>query len=157
MRAASCASDGNPVIDPPPEPFDAAAAADVRALSLVSGLGRMAIGVGLALAPERALGALGFEDPSPAILVVSRLAGGRDLVLGALTLAALDDPVQLRRASLASAAIDAGDAATFAAALASRDGAVKDAGIRGLGAALVAAVAGLWVVRRLRGAGRPAP
>ena len=74
----------------------------------------MAIGAALALAPERALSALGFTDLSPTAIAASRLAGGRDLVLGAAMMAAIDDPERLRAASLANAAVDAGDAATFA-------------------------------------------
>jgi hypothetical protein len=135
--------------DPERGPAEAVGSADVRALSLVSGLGRIAIGVGLALAPRRALGALGFEQVSATTIAVSRLAGGRDVVLGALTLAALDDPDRLRRASLASAAVDAGDAATFLAGLAHGDD-LREASVRGLAAALAATLAGLWVASRLR-------
>ena len=70
-------------------------APDVRAFSLISAAGRMAIGLGLLVAPEPALRALGFSDPSAATKAVARIAGVRDFVLGGVTLAALDD----RRAS----------------------------------------------------------
>ena len=123
-------------------------AVDVRAISLVSGLGRMLIGAALAAAPRQALGALGFRDAPESAIVVSRIAGGRDFVLGAMTLLAIDDPERLRRAHLACAAVDAGDAAAFAATLAS--GGEREAGIRGLAAAVPATVAGIWAAVRLR-------
>jgi hypothetical protein len=142
-------SDMHPGSDPDRGRYDAVGAADVRAVALVSGLGRMAIGAALALAPERALSALGFTDVSPTAVAASRLAGGRDLVLGAVMMAAIDDPDRLRAASIANAAVDAGDAATFAAALAHDDG-LRTAALRGLAAAVPATIAGLWVAVRLR-------
>jgi hypothetical protein len=121
---------------------------DVRLLTLVSGLGRIAIGAGLALAPRRSLAALGFREDSAAVVAVSRIAGGRDIVMGALTLASLGDSGRLRRASLANAAVDAGDAATFVAVLLGEEG-MRSSAIRGLVGAVPASLAGLWVARRL--------
>jgi hypothetical protein len=118
-----------------------------RAVCAISGLGRIAIGVGLALAPGAALRALGFRDPSPATITVSRLAGGRDIVVGAMVLLALDDGRRLREATLAAAAVDAGDGLTFGAAL-GEDG-TRQAALRGLGAAVPATLAGLWAASRL--------
>jgi hypothetical protein len=122
----------------------------LRALAPALALGRIAIGAGLMLAPGRTLEALGFEESSYPTVVVARLAGGRDLVLGALMGLALGDPERLRRATLACAAADAGDAAIFAAAIAEGDDSARAAGLRGLAAAVPAALAGLWVARRLR-------
>ena len=119
---------------------------DVRAFSLISSAGRMAIGVGMVAAPEPALRALGFSDVGPATAALGRIAGIRDLVLGAATLAAFDDPARLRAASLANAVADAGDAAAFAIALRTNE---RTAGIRGIAAALPAAAAGAWVTWRL--------
>jgi hypothetical protein len=121
-----------------------------RAVSAATALGRLAIGVGLAFAPGLALRTLGFTKPSPQLVAVSRLAGGRDIVLGAVTLAALDDPPRLRGAVFANAAVDAGDALTFAVAL--RDGDTRQAALRGLAAAVPAALTGLWLAR-VTGAG----
>lgn len=117
-----------------------------RAVAAASAAGRIAIGLGLALAPAPALRTLGFPEPSPVTVAVSRLAGGRDIVLGAMTIAALGDPGRLRAASLANAAVDAGDALTFAASLG--DPETRQAALRGLGAAVPATLAGLWVAWR---------
>ena len=119
---------------------------DVRAWSVISGTGRVAIGLGMLAAPEPALRALGFAEASPATVAVSRIAGIRDLVLGVVTLAGLEDRARLRAASLANAAADAGDTLAFTLALRSGE---RQAGSRGIAAALPAAVAGLWIAWRL--------
>lgn len=121
-------------------------APEVRAWSVASGLGRVAIGLGLLAAPERAMRALGFTDVSPATLAVSRVAGVRDLVLGIATLAALDDRDRLRVSTLANAVADAGDTFAFGAALGTPE---RTAGMRGVAAALPAALAGAWAAWRL--------
>jgi hypothetical protein len=121
-----------------------------RAIAATLALGRAAIGVGVWLAPEWALGALGFDrrrsGSGPAV-AMARLAATRDLVLAAEGLRALSDPARLRRAALAGAAADAGDAVAFALALARRDGTGR-AAIRGLAAAIPATALGLWLARR---------
>jgi hypothetical protein len=106
----------------------------------------MAIGLGLLVAPEPSLRALGFSDVSPATKAVARIAGVRDFVLGGVTLGALDDGERLLSATVANATADAGDAAAFVLALGQGE---RDAGLRGLAAALPATLAGLWVARRL--------
>ena len=121
-------------------------APDVRALSLISAAGRMAIGIGLFAAPELSLRALGFSDVSPSTVAIARVAGIRDFVLGGATLGALDDRERLLGATVANATADAGDAAAFA--LAARSGETA-AGLRGMAAAIPAALAGIWVARRL--------
>lgn len=121
-------------------------APDIRALSLISAAGRMAIGIGLLVVPELSLRALGFSDVSPSTVAVARVAGIRDLVLGGVTIAALEDRERLRGATVANATADAGD--TMAFALAARSG-ERAAGLRGVAAALPATLAGIWVARRL--------
>jgi hypothetical protein len=120
--------------------------ADVRALSLVSAVGRIAIGVGMLAAPEPAMRALGFSEVTPATAAVARIAGIRDLVLGAATLAALDDPARLRTATIGNATADAGDSLAFALAIRAEE---RTAGIRGVATAVPATLAGLWVAWRL--------
>jgi hypothetical protein len=125
---------------------EAVEAPDVRGWSLASGLGRVGFGIAMLAAPEWALQAMGFREPSPATVAVTRLAGGRDLVLGAVTLAGLQDRSRLRMATLANAAADAGDTLAFGVALGTEE---RAAGSRGLAAALPATVVGLWTAWRL--------
>jgi hypothetical protein len=119
---------------------------DVRGWSVASGCGRVAIGVAMLAAPELSLRALGFREVNAATAAVGRIAGIRDLVLGVLTLAGIDDPARLRAATIASAAADAGDTLAFALAL--RNG-ERAAGSRGVALALPAALTGLWATWRL--------
>lgn len=121
-------------------------APDVRGWSLASGLGRVAFGIAMLAAPEWAVRTLGFKAVGPATVAVTRLAGGRDLVLGAVTLAALHDRDRLRSATLANAAADAGDTLAFGIALGTAE---RVAGLRGFAASLPAAVAGVWTAWRL--------
>jgi hypothetical protein len=118
----------------------------IRAWSLASGLGRAAIGIGMLAAPHVSLRALGLTEVSPATVMVSRIAGIRDVVLGVSTLIALEDRDRLRAATLASAVADAGDTLAFGVALGTPE---RTAGARGIAAALPAAVAGAWTVWRL--------
>lgn len=129
---------------------DSLRSADVRALSLASALGRLAIGAGMVAAPARTLRALGFSEAGSATITIGRLAGFRDLVLGAVTLTSLNRPDALRAASLANAGADGGDVIAFAIAF---GGGERTAAIRGIAAALPAAIAGIWVAGRL-GTGR---
>jgi hypothetical protein len=126
--------------------MEAHSAGSVRGWSVISAAGRVAIGLGMLAAPESALRAVGFSEVSPATAAIARIAGVRDLVLGAVTLAALDDPERLRIATLGNAAADAGDTAAFAIALGAGE---RSAGARGLATALPATLAGLWVAWRL--------
>jgi len=125
---------------------------------LASGLalGRLAIGAGLMIAPETTLKTLGFEKPSPSTLAVARLAGGRDIVLGAAEAAALikGNRPALLASTLAVAAADAGDTAIFGAAWASGEKSVAEASMKGAVSAGLATAAALWVARRLRGGAR---
>lgn len=117
--------------------------AAVRLVSLASGAGRLAIGATLFAAPRFALRTLGFSDASDATIAVARIAGGRDLVLGAETVAALAaaDRQRLRRANLLGAGADAGDAVAFAAAYRAGEE-VREAALRGFPLAAIAAAAG---------------
>jgi hypothetical protein len=119
---------------------------DVRGWSLVSGLGRVAFGLAMLGAPEPSLRVLGFSEVTPATVAVARIAGIRDLVLGGVTLGALQDRERLLSATLANATADAGDTVAFAIAVGAGE---RAAGLRGLAAALPAMLAGIWVTRRL--------
>jgi hypothetical protein len=117
-----------------------------RALAAGLGAARLGIGAGLWLAPRQALGALGFDRIDATGLALARIAATRDLVLGAWQLAASADERERRRASLACAVSDGGDAVAFWLAL--KEGSAQEAGRRGLAAALPATLAGLWLTGR---------
>jgi hypothetical protein len=122
--------------DAPPD------APDVRAWSLLSAGARIAIGLGMLAAPEPALRALGFSETGPATVALARV----DLVLGAATLAARRDRDRLRTATLANAVADSGDTLAFGVAIGTSE---RTAGLRGIAAALPAAIAGGWIAWRL--------
>ena len=109
--------------------------------------GRTAIGVGTLLATRPALKALGFAETDAPTMALGRIAGGRDIALGLLTIAARGDRKALRAATLAAAAVDAGDAVSFG--IAARDPLARRAGVGGIVAGGAATVAGAWAWRRL--------
>jgi hypothetical protein len=111
--------------------------------------GRIAIGAGALFATRPALRALGFRETDAVGLALGRIAGGRDIALGLLALAARDDRKALRIAALAGAAVDASDAVTFC--VAARDPLARRAGIAGVLSGSAAAIAGAWAWRRLGG------
>jgi hypothetical protein len=119
-----------------------------RLLAVNLGAGRIAIGAALWLAPGLAARALGFGEPDARMLSLARIAATRDIVLGALQLAALDDRERLARISAAVAVCDAGDAVAFTLALGDRS--TRSAGVRGIGGAAAATAAGAWLTASLR-------
>jgi hypothetical protein len=109
---------------------------------------RLMVGTGTLLATRPALRGLGFAETNSPGLALAKLAGGRDLALGALTLAVRDDPAALRAAALVSAALDGADALTFTLAIG--DPETRRGGLCGLLSGGAAALAGIWAWRRLR-------
>jgi hypothetical protein len=118
-----------------------------RRLVLEIAAGRIAIGAGALLATPPALRALGFAETDANSIALARMAGGRDLALGLLTFAARDDAASLRAVTLVAAAVDATDAVVFG--IAARDPRARRAGVGGVIAGGVAAIAGGWAWRRL--------
>jgi hypothetical protein len=110
---------------------------------------RVGIGLGALLATRPALKALGFGETDAAGTALGRIAGGRDIALGVLALAARDDRKALRIAALAGAAVDAADAVTFG--LAAKDPVARRAGVLGVLSGSAAALTGAWAWRRLGG------
>jgi hypothetical protein len=108
--------------------------------------GRMAIGVAFWVAPELIRRTLGFDELDDEGLAIARIAGTRDLILGVWQASAAGEREELRKATIAAAACDAGDTLAFAA-LASRGR--MGPGLRGLAAALPATVAGAVLALRL--------
>src|SRR6201996_7678135 len=92
--------------------------------------GRIAIGVGALLATRPALKVLGFEASDTSARALARIAGGRDIAIGLLTLAARDDHVPLRETSALAAGVDLGDVICFG--IAGRDPAAGRAAVQGI-------------------------
>jgi hypothetical protein len=109
-------------------------------------IGRLAIGAGLWLAPDRVARALGFSGLDHRGLALARIAATRDLVLGAWQLGSVGEAAELRRASAAVAVADAGGALAFALLL--RVGDERRAAVRGVAGALPAALAGAWLIQK---------
>jgi|SRR5215218_1407712 len=118
-----------------------------RQLALVLGAARLGLGVGALFATRPLLKILLFGKTDAVGESLGKLAGARDLTLGALTLAARDDAATLRRLTLTAAALDAADAVAFG--LAARQPRLRLAGIGGVISGGGAAVAGAWAWRRL--------
>lgn len=119
-----------------------------RAVTLAIAAGRTGIGVAVIVATARALGALGFPQTDSSGRTLAKLAGGRDIALGALAIAVRDDREALLRACVAGAAVDAGDALSFGVATA-RGEDLNRAGVLGALSGAVAAGAGAWAASRL--------
>ena len=90
---------------------------------------------------------LGFDATDTSARALARIAGGRDIALGLLTFAARDDRAALREATATAAAVDLGDAISFA--IAGRDPAAGRAAVQGILSGGAAALVGAWATRRL--------
>jgi len=112
-------------------------------------IGRIAIGGGTLLATRPGLRALGFPGTDAPGRALARLAGGRDLALGALALAARDNTAALRTVTAATVAVDAADALILGLA-GRRYAELRLAGIGGVVSGGSAALAGAWAWRRLQ-------
>jgi hypothetical protein len=110
--------------------------------------GRIVIGGAVLLATRPGLRALGFPDTDASGHALARLAGGRDLALGALALLARDDPRALRAVTLATVGVDAADALTLGLA-GGRHAKLRLAGIGGVVSGGLATLTGIWAWRRL--------
>jgi hypothetical protein len=120
-----------------------------RGVALGIGASRVAMGFGIFLATRPALRLLGFGETNASGVALAKLGGGRDLAIGALTLAARNDPQALRATILVSSACDLADA--VALGISARRPETRKAGIGGIASGGGAAVAGLWAWRRLGG------
>jgi hypothetical protein len=118
-----------------------------RQVALVLGGGRIALGVGALFATRPTLKVLLFGETDGVGRALAKLAGGRDLALGLLTLAMRDDREGLRTVVLAAAVLDAADAVSLG--LSARSGDTRLAGLGGVVSGGAAALAGAWAWRRL--------
>jgi len=122
---------------------------DRRARQLALGIGatRLAMGLGILFATRPALRALRFGETDAQGKALAKLGGGRDIAIGAMTLATRNDPQALRTTILLSSACDLADAVALGAS--ARDQETRAAGIGGVISGGAAAIAGLWSARRL--------
>ncbi|HEU5251722.1 MAG TPA: hypothetical protein VFU16_00155 [Solirubrobacterales bacterium] len=118
-----------------------------RQVALGIGVSRLAMGLGIFFATQPALRALRFGGTDAQGEALAKLGGGRDIAIGALTLAARNDPGALRTTILVSSVCDLADA--VALGVSSRRPETRAAGIGGILSGGAAAVAGLWSWRRL--------
>ena len=118
-----------------------------RQLALTIGAGRVAMGVGILFATRPALRRMGFGTTDASGEALAKLGGGRDIALGAMTLAARDDRRALRTAILVSGACDAADA--LALGISAGRPETRQAGLGGVIAGGGAAAACLWAWHRL--------
>ncbi len=109
--------------------------------------GRIALGVGAVFGTRLALKVLGFQTADTSARALTRIAGGRDIAIGALTLAARDDRERLREVACMAAAVDLGDAVCFG--IAGRDPAAGRAAVEGILSGSASALLGAWAIRRL--------
>lgn len=125
----------------PPDPL-------ARGGAIAIAASRIAIGAVACAFTRPALARIGFPSPSASSVALARLAGARDVALGANALAARGDAERLRNATLLASTVDAADAAAFAVALAGRHG-IDRAALMNFPVAAGAVVAGGWVSARL--------
>lgn len=118
-----------------------------RQVAMQIGGSRVALGAAIFLATRPVLRAMRFPEPGPTGVALAKLGGGRDVAVGALTLASLGDPERLRTAILASSLCDLADAAAFA--FAARDPQMRLPTVSGVLSGCGAAAAGFWAWRRL--------
>jgi hypothetical protein len=118
-------------------------------LARLLGAVRVAIGAAIWLLPDQAMRGLGFDPGDPQAMALARIAGSRDIALGALAVATAGDPARGATLARVNALVDAGDAAAFGGAFVRREG-IDRAAIAGFTAAAGATVLGLWVAERLR-------
>jgi hypothetical protein len=118
-----------------------------RQVALGIGASRLAMGLGIFFATQPALRALRFGSTDAQGEAMAKLGGGRDIAIGAMTLAARNDRAALRTTILISSACDLADA--VALGVSARCPETRAAGVGGILSGSAAAVAGLWARHRL--------
>jgi hypothetical protein len=114
-----------------------------------AGLAWARVGIGAAawLAPRGSMRLLGFDPANAQVMSLARLAGTRDLALGAVAVSTHRDPGTAATVAGLNAAVDALDAVAFLIALLRRQG-IDRASSLGAGGAAAAALTGAWLARR---------
>ncbi|HEX2129745.1 MAG TPA: hypothetical protein VHF58_11065 [Solirubrobacterales bacterium] len=119
-----------------------------RPLAAALAFGRIGIGLSVWAIPRGSMRVLGFDPDNPEVMALARLAGTRDLALGAGAAATLDDPAAAATMLRVNAAVDAGDALAFGIALLRRRG-IDRAALVGTATAAGAAAVALAVAKRV--------
>jgi hypothetical protein len=119
-----------------------------RNVTLAVAAGRISIGVGALFATRPALRALGFPEPDLQARVLGKLAGGRDIALGSLTMLGRDNPAALRTATLTGAGVDAVDAISLGLAAVHGEEMSPAVALGALSGGVAAAL-GIWAARRI--------
>jgi hypothetical protein len=119
-----------------------------QTLARLAGAGRIALGASIWLLPDQAMGVLGFDADNPQEMALGRVAGTRDIALGAAAMATAGDPRGGAAMARLNAFVDAGDAVAFGSAFLRREG-IDRAALGGLVAGASAAAFGLWLAERL--------
>jgi len=123
-----------------------------RTLATLIAWTRVGIGASVWVAPRASMRGLGFDPDNPQVMALARLAGTRDLALGAGAVATLDDPRAQATMLRANAVVDALDAAAFGIALVRRRG-IDRAAVMGTASAAAASVVGMLLARHFDRAG----
>lgn len=118
-----------------------------RQVAMQIGGSRVALGSAIFFATRPALRGMRFPEPGPTGVALAKLGGGRDIAIGALTLASLGEAERLQTVLLVSNLCDLADAAAFAAAV--RDPRMRVPAISGVLSGSAAAAVGFWAWRRL--------
>jgi hypothetical protein len=118
-----------------------------RQIALQIGGSRVAMGLAIFFATRPALRVLRFGETDASGEALAKLGGGRDIAIGALTLALRNDAQALRAVILVSSACDLADA--VALGISARRPETRAAGLGGVISGGGAAIAGLWAWRRL--------
>lgn len=119
-----------------------------QAAAVLVGAGRVGLGLGITLFTRPALELIGFKRPSGSTVALARLAGMRDVAIGAHALAGAGDRERLREAALIGMLVDTSDALAFGAAIATRDG-IDSTAMKNAPAGAAAALVGAWILSRL--------
>lgn len=120
---------------------------NARRLALALGAARVGLGVGALFFTRATLKALLFGETDARGRALAKLAGGRDLALGLVTLAARDDEAALKRLTQTAGLLDLADAGAMA--IAARQQETRVAGIAGAASGIGGALLSAWAGRRL--------
>jgi hypothetical protein len=119
-----------------------------RTLAALLGWARIGVGASVWTAPRGSMLVLGFDPGNPQVMALARLAGTRDIALGAAAAASAGDPLAATTITRVNAIVDGFDALAFGIALLRRDQ-IQRAAVMGTLSAAAGAVVGVALASRL--------